>query len=150
MGLDAGAANCSAIAVDLAECHARLGRLAEAERWGRRAEDYAIASRSTYALGHLYLGLGKLASARGETHGLVFFEKALEIAGRCEYPLLEAETLLEYALLRDTEGGTEEAIAYLERAREIFAGLDSPRDRERAEVEIVRIVTRTQLSPPVE
>jgi tetratricopeptide (TPR) repeat protein len=146
--LDAGAATRAAIAVDLAECNARLGSLGEAERWGRRAEEFAIASRSTYALGHLYLGLGTLAHARGETHALVFFEKALDIARRCEYPLLEAETLLEYALLREVEGGTEEAVAFLERAREIFTELDHPRERDRAEREIQRVLSQAPLSAP--
>jgi tetratricopeptide (TPR) repeat protein len=146
--LDAGAATRAAIAVDLAECHARLGRIREAEQWARAAEDLAIASRSTYALGHLYLGLGTLARARGETHALVFFEKALEIARRCDYQLLEAETLLDYALLREAEGGEEEAVAYLERAREIFGELEHARERERAEQEIQRMLTRAPLSPP--
>ena len=146
--LDAGTATRAAIAVDLAECHTRLGSLGEAERWARRAEEFAIVSRSTYALGHLYLGLGTLARARGETHALVFFEKALEIARRCEYPLLEAETLLDYALLREVEGGTEEAVAYLERARDIFSELDHPSERERAERELHRILTSAPLSSP--
>jgi tetratricopeptide (TPR) repeat protein len=146
--LDAGSATRSAIAVDLAECHARLGSLGEAERWAHRAEEFAIASRSTYALGHLYLGLGALARARGETHALVFFEKALEIARRCDYLLLEAETLLDYALLRETEGGLEEAIAYLERAREIFSELDHPREHDRAEQEIHRMINSAPLSTP--
>jgi tetratricopeptide (TPR) repeat protein len=150
VALEAGAATRAAIAVDLAECHAQLGSVAEAERWSRRAEDYAIASRSTYSLGHLYLGLGSLASARGETHALVFFEKALEIARRCEYALLEAETLMDYAPLRDAEGGAEEALAYLERAREIFSELDNARERERADAEIAGIRARAPLSPPAD
>ena len=146
--LDAGAATRAAIAVDLAECHARVGRLREADHWGRRAEDLAIASRSTYALGHLYLGLGTLARARGETHALIFFEKALEIARRCGYQLLEAETLLDYALLREAEGGVEEAVAYLERAREIFGELEHARERDRAETEIRRVLTHARPAPP--
>jgi tetratricopeptide (TPR) repeat protein len=120
MALPVGAATLAAIAIDLAECCAGLGRFAEADRWARTAEDHAIASLGTYPLGHLYLGLGKLARARGETHAFIFYEKALEIARRCDFQLLEAETLKDYALLRESEGGAEEARSYLERANEIL------------------------------
>lgn len=113
----------AAIAVDLAECCVQSGLLTEAERWSREAEEHAISSRSTYALGHLYLGLGKLARARGDTNGFVFYEKALEIARQCAYHLLEAETLLDYAPVREELGGADEARAYVERAREIFQSL---------------------------
>ena len=138
------------IATDYAEWWLHEGHLTQAEEFGRASEEHAIAAGSPYTLGHMYLGRGRIARAQGDADGFTFFEKALEIARRCEYPLLEAETLVDYAFLREAEGGTEEAIAYLEHAREIFAGLESPRDRERAEGEIVRIVARTQPSPSAE
>ena len=123
----------ASIAIDFAECCLQDGLLSQAEEWGRDAEEHAIAARSPYTLGHLYLSLGNMAFARGDEDGIIFFEKALEIARDKEYLLLEGETLVNYALLRKELGGREEAQSYLERACEIFAAMGDVGERERAQ-----------------
>jgi tetratricopeptide (TPR) repeat protein len=130
----------AAIAIDLAESCLKDGLLSQADEWGREAEEHAIAARSPYTLGHLYLGLGNLALARGDEDGIIFYEKALEIARDKEYLLLEGETLVNYALLRMELGGREEAQSYLERACEIFAALGDVDECERAN-RILRDIT---------
>lgn len=121
------------IAIDLAESYLRDGHLLEAREWGRRAEQYAIAGRSPYYLARVYRGLGSLARDTGEEGGLTFFEKALEIARESGFRLLEAETLVEYARLRERTGGEEEARAFLEHATEIFREIGAVAEQQRAE-----------------
>ena len=121
----------SGIASDLAELCLREGHVSQAEEWGRVAEEHAIRSGSAYMLGRMYQGRGNIARARRDEDGFTFFEKALEIAREKGYPFLEAETLRDYAQLRRQTDGTEEAQAYLERAREIFHELGAVRDLAR-------------------
>lgn len=118
----------SAIASDLAELCIRDGHVSRAQEWGRVAEEHAIASGSVYILGRMYQGRGNIARAQGDEDGFTFFEKALEIARDKGYPVLEAETLADYADLRRQSGGAEEAVAYLERARELFTELGAMQD----------------------
>jgi len=123
----------SAIAIDLAESYLRDGHVSQAEEWGRAAEERAIAARSPYFLGRMYHGRGNIARVRSDEGGFIFFEKALQIAREKEYPLLEGEVLVDYALLRVQTNGIEEAQAYLERAREIFRELGAMHELARAE-----------------
>jgi tetratricopeptide (TPR) repeat protein len=111
------------IATDYAEWWLHAGHVTRAEEWGRVAEQQAIAARSPYTLGRMYHGRGNIARARGDLDGFTFYEKALEIAREKGYPYLEGETLRDYARLRADNGGAEEAVAYLERARDIFRDL---------------------------
>lgn len=127
----------SGIATDLAELCVREGHLTQAQDWGRVAEEHAIRSGSAYTLGRMYQGRGNIARAVGDEDGFTFFEKALEIAREKGYPFLEAETLTNYADLRRQTGGTEEAQAYLERAREMFQELGAVRDLARVEEALV-------------
>lgn len=120
------------IATDLADLYLRDGHLTAAEEWGHDAEEHAIAAQSPYALGRMYQGRGNIARARGDADGFTFYEKALEIA-RGRSPILEAETLMDYALLRHQTGGSEEAEAYLERAGEILHELGAVHEKARAE-----------------
>jgi tetratricopeptide (TPR) repeat protein len=121
------------LAIDLAQGFATAGKLLEAGRWGREAEQHAIAARSPYSLGHMYRGLGNIARAVGDSEGFTFFEKALEIARVRELPFLEAETLVDYALLRVEMAGGDEARAYLERACDIYRRLGAPHELAGAE-----------------
>jgi tetratricopeptide (TPR) repeat protein len=132
----------SSIATDYAAWWLHEGHLTQAEEWGRVAEENAIAAGSPYTLGHMYLGRGRIALARDDADGFIFFEKALEIAREKGYPSLEAETLTEYATLRAQNGGTEEAVAYLERACELFRELGALGELGRAQqaLEEVRAV----------
>ena len=121
------------IASDVAELLGEDGHLMLAEDWARDAEEHAIAAGSPYALARMYYARGNLARVLGEVDGFTFFEKALEITRDKGYPYLEAETLAHYADLRLKTGGVEEAQAYLERARDMFAELGAVHDQTRAQ-----------------
>ncbi len=123
----------STIATDLAAWWLQDGHLTQAEEWGRVAEENAIKTGSPYLLGAVYLGRGRIALAREDADGFIFFEKALEIAREKGYPSLEAETLADYAVLRSQNGGQEEAVAYLERACDLFRELGALGELERAQ-----------------
>jgi tetratricopeptide (TPR) repeat protein len=138
------------VATDYAEWWLHEGYLTQAEEWGQVAEEHAIASGSPYTLGHMYRGRGNLARASGAVDGFTFYEKALEIARSKGYPLLEAETLLDYASLRAQNGGGEEAIAYLERASELFRELGAVSELARAQATLneLRIAEPTPAPAP--
>lgn len=121
------------VAADLANVCLLDGYVSKAEELARVAEEHAIASRSPYTLGYMYRHLGNLARARDDEDGFTFYEKALQIAQEKGYPSLEAETLADYAALRRANGGAEEAVAYLERARELFLELGSVQDLARTD-----------------
>lgn len=120
-------------ATDFAEWWLHEGHVSQAEEWGRVAEEHAITAGSPYSLGYMYRGRGNIARARGDADGFTFFEKALEISHEKGYSFLEAETLIDYALMRGGNGGQEEALAYLDRAGEILRGLGALGELERAE-----------------
>lgn len=134
------------IASDLAVLCLREGRVGDAEDWGRAAEEHAIAANSPYNLGRMYQIRGKVAAAMGVEDGFTFYEKALEIAREKGYPFLEAETLFDYAELRRATRGTEEAEAYLERARELFVRQGSLRNAEEVQLALDRI--RAEVAAP--
>jgi tetratricopeptide (TPR) repeat protein len=123
----------AAIATDLALTYLPDGQVAQAKELGRVAEEHAIAARSPFVLGSMYRGLGNIARAEGDEGGIIFFEKALEIARQNEDLLLEGETLLDYAELRHVMGESEESTSYLERACEIFEQLGDRDEVERAQ-----------------
>lgn len=121
------------IATDFAEWWLREGHVTQAEEWGRVSEEHAISARSPYTLGHMYRARGNIARARGDADGITFYEKALEIAREKDYLYLEAETLVDYAPLRAQISGVEEAVAYVERARDLFRELGALGELEKAE-----------------
>jgi tetratricopeptide (TPR) repeat protein len=131
---------CAVVAIDLAMSYLEDRLFHRAEDWARKAEEHAIAARSPYSIGRVYLGRGNIARAQGAEGGLTFYEKALEIARDKDLRALEGEVLLDYALLRKQMGGMEEAQAYLEHARTIFSELGEVHDRTRAEQEIGRLL----------
>lgn len=133
MALDVPPSIRASIAIDLADTCLSEGYATQAKEWAREAEEHAITARSPYQLGHMYRGLGNIARASGDDDGFTFFEKALEIAREKGYPQLEGETLTDYALLRSQMGETDEARAYLERAREVFRELGAAHEQARAE-----------------
>ncbi|HEV2130921.1 MAG TPA: tetratricopeptide repeat protein [Longimicrobiaceae bacterium] len=121
------------IMVQLADLHVKQGQLRAAEARGREAEQLAITAQSPYYLAEMYRGLGNIARAKGDHDGFTFFEKALEITREKDYRLLAAKTLTEYSVLRSEMGEWEEAISFLERAREIFSQLGAVHEQARAE-----------------
>jgi tetratricopeptide (TPR) repeat protein len=139
LALPVSAAMRASVATDLAEVSRQEGHLTLAEDWARVAEEHAIAAGSPYSLGRMYHGRGNIARARGDADGFTFFEKALEIARDKGYRSLEAETLADYAELRIQTGGAEEALAYLEHAREVFHDVGAVHDRARVEAAIRRL-----------
>ena len=108
---------------NLAELYVRQGRLSDAERFARSAEDVALRAGSPRALAEIYTRLGKISRLRSDLNGVTFFEKALEICRERRYPLTEANAYLEYGIFRRTLGDMEEARSYLERARQLCAGI---------------------------
>ena len=108
---------------NLAELYVRQGRLSDAEAFARSAEEVALRAGSPRALAEIYMRLGKISRLRSDLNGVTFFEKALEICRERRYPLTEANAYLEYGIFRRTLGDTEEARSYLERARQLCAGI---------------------------
>jgi tetratricopeptide (TPR) repeat protein len=99
-------------------------RLPDAEDEARRAEEIAIIHNFTFELAGLYSLMGRMRGMERDETGFVFFEKAIELCqGPDPFPRLEAEIFREYGLFRSALGEREEAIAYLERSREILEGL---------------------------
>jgi len=96
------------------------GQLAAAEMSARRAEQHALTAGSPRALAEIYTRLGQVFRLRGDGNGVTFFEKALELCHRHEYPWLEAVTSREYAAFRAALGDEEEAHAWEARARDLF------------------------------
>lgn len=120
------------IAVDLAQAYLTDHFVADAVRWARHAEGYALTARSPYSIGETYRGLGMIGRARDEESSIVFFEKALQIAREKKYVLLEGETLLEYAALRSRMDEMDEAQSYLMRAIELFDEVGSAHEKQLA------------------
>lgn len=147
LGLPIPPAFKSLAAADLAEVYLKEGFVTRAEEMARLAEEHAIAASSPYTLGYLYRNRGNLARARGDEDGFTFYEKALEIAREKGYPFLEAETLADYGELRRRNGGGEEAVAYFERAREMFAEQGATREVARMERALEEL--RTGIEVPV-
>lgn len=147
LSLDIPAGVWAVIAIDLAEWYLHGGHVSQAEEWGRAAEERAISTRSPYFVGRTYHGRGNIARAKQDDGGFIFFEKALQIAREKGYRFLEGLALVDYALLRIQTGETEEAQAYLERAREILADLGAVPEKERAEQALRAITGRS--NPPV-
>lgn len=134
------------IAADLSDAYLLDGHVTRAEDFARISEEHALQSASPYTLGYMYRHLGNLARARNNEDGFTFFEKALQIAREKGYPSLEAETLADYAALRRQNGGSEEAIDLLERARELFLELGSVQELSRAERALAELREALRLS----
>lgn len=134
------------VASDIADICLKDGLVSKADEWGRLAEEKAISARSPYYLGRTYQGRGNIARARGDDGGFIFYEKALQIAREKGYPLLEGETLVDYSLLRSQARGTEEAQAYLERAREIFTEVGAIHELARAEEALKNLLGDQELA----
>lgn len=114
----------SAMILDnMAEQALREGRLDEAESLARRAEELALAGAAPRALTDVYVRLGRLSRLRRDPDGIVFFEKAIEIARQERYAYAEAVALLEYALLRDELDDADEADELRAAAHELLRSI---------------------------
>ncbi len=110
--------------LNLCELYLDWRRLPDAEDEVRRAEEAAIQNNFTRQLARLYVIMGKVRGLQGDETGFVFFEKAIELAqGGEPAPRVEADIYRAYAEFRRRLGDRDEAVAYLERARELLEGV---------------------------
>ncbi|MGI9182174.1 MAG: hypothetical protein ACR2H9_16990 [Longimicrobiaceae bacterium] len=110
--------------VNLGQALVRQGRLFEAEEQARKAEEIAILNRFIRDLVDVYDLLGTIARTRCDEEGFVFYEQALCVCQEREMPRkVEASIYHGYGRLHVACGRNEEAAAYLDQAREIYASL---------------------------
>ena len=125
------------IRLNLAELDLDAGRLVEAEAELRRAEQVAIGGDLMLRLAQVYVLMGRLRGAQEDETGFVFFEQAIELATALDRSAAtRAHVFFEYGLFRNRLGQRDEARAYLEQARELFASLGETAERERADAEL--------------
>ncbi|MFI5235900.1 MAG: hypothetical protein ACHQXA_09330, partial [Gemmatimonadales bacterium] len=128
----------SAIRLHLAELLLSMGRTLDAEEEMRRAEQLAIAHHASGRLVRIYVLMGILRGREGDEAGFVFFEQALALCRTFERPpALEAEVYRQYGQFKHRLGQGQEAVAFLERAQELFevAGGGASLERVRAELD---------------
>ncbi|HET6230780.1 MAG TPA: hypothetical protein VFE05_11975 [Longimicrobiaceae bacterium] len=118
------------ISLDLAEAWLGEGNAMYALQWAREAEGLALQGGAVGLLARVYRGLGNVARDTGGD-GVVFYEKALQLAQEKRLRHEEAETLLQYARQRARMGGIEEARDYVATATQILEELGL-RPHERA------------------
>jgi tetratricopeptide (TPR) repeat protein len=137
------------IRLNICELYVEWGRLPEAEDEIRRAEEAAIVHNLPRFLARLYLLMGQVRTRQKNEAGFVFFEKAIELCrGPDPLPYLEAEAYLEYALFRRELGETEEARAYLERARELLETIGDGATLARVDAALAMMEHRNQGTAP--
>jgi tetratricopeptide (TPR) repeat protein len=113
-----------ALHINLGHALLKQNRLFEAEECARKAEELAIRSHLVTDLVDIYDLLGELAQARGDEDGFVFYEQALEICRERALPDVKAAAIYYgYGRLHRSCGREKEGLAYLERARIIYAEL---------------------------
>ncbi|HEX7239981.1 MAG TPA: tetratricopeptide repeat protein [Longimicrobiaceae bacterium] len=123
--------------VNLGESLIRQERLFEAEEEARRAEEVAIFHRYIPQLVEVYQLFGRIARARCDEEGFVFYEQALVVCReRGLPPVKSAGVYHEYGLLHLSCGRLPEAQAYLEQARDAYAELGLARELDRVEEDL--------------
>lgn len=108
---------------NLAEAYAAQGKLELAEHQARLAEEEGLAMGSPRVLAEVYLRLGRIARLRQDPNGIVFFNKAFDLARAHGYPLLVGQTYYDLALFRKTQGDRVAAAALLQQAMMVFTEL---------------------------
>jgi tetratricopeptide (TPR) repeat protein len=110
--------------VNLGDALVRQERFFEADEEARRAEEVAIAHRYIPQLVEVYGLCGRIARARCDEEGFVFYEQALNVCRERGLPAVkEAGVYHDYGLLHLACGRLPEAEAYLEQAREVYRDL---------------------------
>lgn len=128
------------IRLKMAELYLQAGRLLEAEEELRRAEDAAIAGNFAARLIELYSLMGKLRGRQLDETGFVFFEQSIELCRMLEHsPAVEAQVYLEYGRFRQSLEQLDEARAYFERARSLFASVGENHKRDGVDAELQRL-----------
>lgn len=130
------AARTSAL-LNLAEPVQEQGRLREAERLVREAEELAIRNRVTPYLPYVYRALGELALRRRDGEGFLFFEQALSAIRDAQLPAAEeAAALVHYARFEAALGQREPAVARLEIACDLYRAVGADVELREAEAEL--------------
>jgi tetratricopeptide (TPR) repeat protein len=125
------------IRLGLAEVHMDGGHFIEADEEMRRAEETALAGNVPRRLVQIYTLMGKLRGRQRDETGFVFFEQAIALCRTLQGTVAaEARVYFEYGRYSEAVGQHEEARAYLERAREIFASVGEAVEQQRAEAEL--------------
>lgn len=127
----------SGIRLHFAELLLEMGRALDAQEEVRRAEQLAIAHHASRRLVRIYVLMGVLRGREGDETGFIFFEQALALCRTFDRtPALEAEVYHQYGQFKHRLGEAHEAVAFLERARELFeeAGGGASLERVRAEL----------------
>jgi tetratricopeptide (TPR) repeat protein len=128
------------IRIRLAELFFETERVSEGEEELRHAERLAITNDLGRRLVQIYTRLGILRGMQGEETGVVFFEQALAICRLLDSaPAFEARVYHQYGLFKSALGRMEEARAWLERARELFASAGGSVSVDQIEAELDRI-----------
>lgn len=126
--------------INLGQTLVPQGRYFEADEQARRAEEIAILNRFIPDLVDVYDLLGGIARERCDEEGFIFYEQALSVCHERGLPQIrEAGIYHGYGRLYGACGHTEEAVAYLERAREIYASLGLATELGRVNAEFERL-----------
>jgi tetratricopeptide (TPR) repeat protein len=125
------------IRLGLAEVHMDGGHFIDADEEMRRAEEAAIGGNLPRRLVQVYTLMGKLRGRQRDETGFVFFEQAIALCRTLQGAIaVEAKVYFEYGRYAEALGRHDEAKAYLERAREIFASAGEAVEQQRAEAEL--------------
>lgn len=128
--------------VNLGQALLAQGRLFEAEEEARKAEEIGVLNRLIMDLVDVYNLLGKIAAARCDEEGFIFYEQALQVCHERGLPQIkEAAIYHGYGLLHKACGRSREAIAYLEQARDIYSALGLPPELGRVEADLAALHT---------
>lgn len=122
---------------NLGQTLVKQGRLFEAEEEARGAEELAIVHRYIPNLVEVYDLLGCISRARADEEGFVFYEQALEVCHERSLPTVkEALVYRGYGLLHRACGRVSEAMAYLEKSRELYSSLGLRVEVERLDTDL--------------
>jgi tetratricopeptide (TPR) repeat protein len=128
------------VRLNMAELYLRTGRMLEAEKEARHAEEISMAQNIPRRLIQIYAVLGRLRGQQGDETGFVFFEQAVNLCRTMDCPpALEGDVYYEYGLFKGKLGQREESRAYLERAREIFESVGGASELAKVREELRRL-----------
>ena len=128
------------IRIHLAELFLEMDRGAEGEEELRHAERLAISNDLGRRLIQIYTRLGTLRGMQGAETGFVFFEQAIALCRLLDSaPAFEGRVYHQYGLFKAALGRMEEARAWLERARELFAAAGGSAFLDEIDAELDRI-----------
>jgi len=122
---------------NLAELALRQQCYEVAEAYCREAEEHALAVGTPRVLAEIYMRLGRLCRFRGDSNGVVFFEKAIELGGKGGFPLLYGTILYEYGLFRKATEDFPGARDLFVRALEVFSELGALTRLDEVQAELV-------------